>query len=142
MGRRRLLAVLAVLLAAAGAWSIWQIATSAPAGPSAPSGPHGLEVVGQHGVLWRGVVARPVATPYELLQAGGNLTVEVRSDASFGGGCHGVYVVSIAGERERGSGGWNYYVRRAGTDWVWEPEGAACFRLEPGDAVQWRWVDA
>lgn len=117
--------------------------SASPAGPVATS-PHFVQVLGSSHAWWNGSVTEAVATPLDALEASSRLagfSVEVTHTASFGSDCHGVYVKAVGDDRERGAGGWNYYVDHDGSGWQWIGESSACYPLAAGDAVQWRWVE-
>lgn len=112
--------------------------------PTAARGPHAVEIVGPDGPFWSGTAF--ASSPLEALVGGGDqaaFSIETETSAGFGSGCAGTYVTAIGPYRETASGGWNYYVRGAGdAAWRWGSVSAACYALEPGDDVQWRWVSA
>lgn len=142
MAAARLAVAVAVLATVAG--GLWWVASSAPDG-SAAFGDFRVVVVGPDGLVLADGVVRAEGTPLAVLQELAlldNLTLEVEEQPWIGSGCTAQYVVAIAGERESVTGGWNYYVRSGAGDWAWKPAGAACHRLEPGDEVEWCWVEA
>jgi hypothetical protein len=138
---RLLLAVSAVLVLAGAFW--WSVSL-APRGESAV-GDFLVFVVGPDGeAVANGPVASR-ATPLDALQVLASergFLVEVEKQPWIGGGCTSTYVVAIAGHRETATGGWNYYTREAGGNWTWGPVGAACHVLQPGEQVEWCWVES
>lgn len=142
--RQWLVALAIVALVGGGLLLMRSLAT--PAAPDDRSAPHELEVIGRDGTAWNVTVPVPVATPLQLLEAGAILhgtTIDWEDQPGFGGcgGRGGWYVTRIGSDAETGAGGWNYYIKGEGaTEWQWQPVGPACLVLQPGDAVQWRWV--
>ena len=132
---------MAVVLVAGGiAW----IATLAPE-HAAGSGAFAVHVVGPDGPLANGTVALDGAnalTALQALAAAQGFTVDVEEQAWIGDGCTRHYVRGIAGHDETATGGWNFYVRRAGEAWEWQSMGAACRGLQPGEDLEWCWVEA
>lgn len=136
--------VVAVVLLASVAGGLWWVVSMAP-----PEGPQGegdfrVAVVGPEGTMVADDVVRSRSDPLSALRGLAALegfTVEVEQQTWIGPGCTAEYVVGIAGQRESSTGGWNYYVRSPGEDWEWKSAGAACYALEPGDEVEWCWVE-
>lgn len=138
---RRLAVSAALLLLVGGAWA-WA-AWAAEESPVEMQEVR-IVVVGRDGnVSHEGVVvaeANPLAALQGLALARG-FDVEVEDQSWIGSGCTRHYVLGIDGQRETATGGWNYYVRQPGADWEWGSSGAACFRLDAGDEVEWCWVE-
>ncbi|MEA3136577.1 MAG: hypothetical protein QOC71_858 [Thermoplasmata archaeon] len=140
--------VLSILLLVAVAGALWWTAALGPGGTNDQAlvtGPFDAYVVGPEGEpLGNGtVLAR--GTPLDVLDALAatrGFGVEVDQQTWVGSGCTAAYVVGIAGHRETGTGGWNYYTRQVGQDWAWRSAGAACYRLSAGEQVEWCWVEA
>jgi len=139
------LAVAALLLASV-AGGLWWVVAQAPdgAGAEGARGEFRTVVVGPSGEVSHDRNVTAEATPLAAVQALAALegfTVEVEQQPWIGSGCTAAYVVAIAGDRETARGGWNYYVRSPGGSWEWKPAGAACHGLQPGDEVEWCWVE-
>ena len=128
--------LLLLLLASGGAWLVG----SAPRG-AGPAGSYALLLQGPGGeILFDGSVEVQEATALSVLRAAAgqaDLDLEVEGE---GGPCGWVYVVAVAGHREAGSAGWEYWVRPAGGAWDLPDHSAACHALRPGDSVLWRWT--
>ena len=137
--------VVAVLLLAALAGGLWWTASLGRTEAEPATGSFSVFVVGPAGSpLGNGTVVSR-ATPFDALgglAAQQGFTVETEEQAWIGGGCTATYVTGIAGHRETATGGWNYYTRQPGQEWRWGSAGAACHRLQPGDQVEWCWVEA
>lgn len=131
-----------VLLVAFGGLFWW--ASSAPSSDGPVVGEFAVSVVGPEGERFANGTVHAVGTPYEVLRALAaerGFAVEVEEQPWIGPGCTAVYVKGIGPWSESATGGWNYYVRAAGGDWTWRPEGAACLALQPGQSVKWCWVE-
>ena len=137
--------VVAVLLLAGLAGGLWWTASLAPDGSTGSRDVFAVYVVGPGGGLVANGTVVAMGTPLEVLRALANnagFAVDVEQQAWIGGGCTAAYVVGIAGHRESSTGGWNYYTRQPGEPWAWGSAGAACHPLQPGDEVEWCWVEA
>jgi hypothetical protein len=137
------LSVALVLLATVGLGWWWAVSSGAERDPVA-EGAHRVVVVGVDGAVMDDRVVWARETPLDAVRQAaleGNYTVEVEEQPWIGAGCTAAYVIGIAGLRESSTGGWNYYVRSPGEGWEWKSAGAACFELDPGDDVEWCWVE-
>jgi hypothetical protein len=138
----RLPVAIALLLLLLG--GLWWVASLAPKGEAAAwEGP--IYVVGPDGAVAANGTVRSQATPLAAVQALGRergFGVEVEQQTWIGPGCTAAYVRGIGGAFETASGGWNYYVRSAGGAWTWQSAGAACFVLQPGQQLEWCWVES
>ncbi len=125
-------------MAAAGGLAWWLVHDTAP--PPRPTGDFDVYVVGGEAMLHNGTVHVAGADALKVLLALGDargFTVAYDDLA----GCAYDYVHGVAGLGESGTGGWNYYLRRDGGDWDWQPRSASCPGLQSGDDVLWCWVE-
>lgn len=104
-------------------------------------GDYPVYVVGPAGLIASGTVTLRDANALAVLEA---LAASRGFAVEFDDfqGCSRDYVRSVAGLAESREGGWNYYVRGAGRGWEWQTVSASCRDLQPGDEVEWCWVEA
>ncbi|MFA5943304.1 MAG: hypothetical protein WC876_02435 [Candidatus Thermoplasmatota archaeon] len=136
--------VVAVVVLGGLAGGLWWTASLVPEGPTSSPDVFAAYVVGPGGGLVANGTVVAIGTPFEVLRAlaeSEGFDVEVEQQTWIGEGCTSAYVVGVAGHHESAHGGWNYYTRQPGESWAWGSVGAACHTLEPGDEVEWCWVE-